>query len=331
MNVDNLVQLTRGELRSNPSISAIENFTYDANAIRQGDVYVAVDKSQSGVDLAVKNGAYAVLYDKELKISDDEIAWIQVESIEMAIMRLMRFQSSYKKLHFVALSYIQEELLASFRKLNNSYILPSNPLEAFLTIMKAGDESFIFCSNLSILQKVAPVHESVWTETKVQNLSQGSLFISSFVHEGELYQSIPISPLFLPAVCGVLSFLKSKKISFSLENIKSVEHFEPLFIDKFFCPKSFGQTRRALVIESDEELFIYEVKMLLKFLPVKDFIICKPKKVKLDIDVTYNYTDESYLKMLNDYKFRYALVLGDRYKIEQALIEKDKKRYPSLF
>lgn len=331
MNVDNLVQLIRGELHSKPSIRAVENFCYDASAIARGDIYMAIDRTQSSVNLAIKNGAYAILYDIDLEITDKEIAWIKVCSIEMSIMRLMRFQSSYKKFIFVALSFLQEEILKSFKQLKNAYILPSNPLDAFLTIMKAPKKSYIFCSNAPMLQKVAPVHESIWTETKVQDLSKGSLFISNFVHQGDFYQNIPISPIFIPAMCGVLSFLKAHNLTSLYANIKPLEHFEPLFIDKFFSPRPFGQTRRALIIESNEELFIYAAKQLSKFLGGKNFITCKPKKSKLNFQTTYSYTDESYLKMLNTYKFTYALVLGNKLAIEQALIKEENERYPTLF
>lgn len=331
MNIDNLVQLIRGELYSKPSVSGVENFCYDPNAITRGDIFMAVDRTQSSVDLAVKNGAYAILYDRELKISDKEIAWIKVDSIEMSIMRLMRFQSSYKKFVFVALSFLQEEILKAFRQLKNAYILPTNFIEAFLTIMKAPKGSYIFCSSPLMLQKVAPVHESIWTETKVQNVSRGSLFISSFVHQGELYQNIPMSPIFIPAMCGILNFLKSHNLEYVVENMKSLEHFEPLFIDKFFSPQPFGQTRRALIVESDEELFVYEAKILQKTVSSTSFITCKPKKSSLNFQATYNYTDESYLKMLNDYKFTYALVLGDKIAIENALLKEEKERYPTLF
>lgn len=331
MNIDNLVQLIRGELYSKPSVSAVENFCYDPNSVKQGDIYMAIDRDQNSVTLAIKNGAYAILYDRELEISDKEIAWIRVDSIEMSIMRLMRFQSSYKKFVFVALSPLQEAILKTFRNLKNLFLLPTNPLEAFMTIMKAPKKSYVVCSNPIMLQKVAPVHESIWTETDVENLSRGSIFVSSFIHRGEFYQNIPISPLFIPAICGVLSFLKDNSLSHSLENIKPFEHFEPLFIDKLFSLRPFGQTRRALIVESDERLFAYEAKMLLKLLPEQSFITCKPKSVQLGFDATYSYRDESYLKMINDYKFRYALVLGDKSAIEQALIKKDKERYPTLF
>lgn len=331
MTIENLAQLTRGEVLTKPSISLFEGFCFEAEKTQRGDLFIALDRSSESIQTAITQGAYGVMIDDEFKITDQEIAWIKVQNINMALMRLMRFQSSYKKLKFVAVSSLQESILNSICFSQNTLILPKTPLEAFLQIMKIEDNSYVFCADELILQKIAPIHESIFTERNTTNQKNGSIFISSFIHENEYYQKLPISPLFIPALSGILTFLKKNEIEFSLENFKPIENFEPIFVDASIFPQSFGSTRRALIVESNIELFKFEAKSLLKILPPNHLLICKPIDSKSTMDANFLYKQESDLKELRSYSFKYALILGDKERLIQALIKEEAKRYPSLF
>lgn len=331
MTIENLVGLTRGEILTEPNVSAFEGFCFDAMKVQRGDLFIALDRTSESIDTAISQGAYGVLIDDDFTITDKEIAWIKVQNINMALMRLMRFQSSYKKLVYVAISSLQENILKSMALAPNTLILSKIPLEAFMQIMNIEDNSYVFCSSESTLQKIAPIHESIFTERNTTNQKNGSIFISSFIHENEYYQKVPISPLFVPALSGILSFMKKNKIEFSLEHFQPIANFQPIFVDTSIFPKPFGSTRRALIVESNEELFKFEAKLLLKMLPPNYLLICKPIKSKSNMDANFLYKHESDLKELSSYSFRYALILGDKEALIQALMKEEIKRYPSLF
>ncbi len=331
MTFENLIGLTRAELLTSPTISSFENFCFEPEKVQRGDLFIAFNKSDEAIKTAVENGAYGILCDEKLEIIDKEIAWIKVQSINMALMRLMRFESSYKKLVFISVSLLQANMLKSLVLPKNTCILSTVPLKAFNQIMKIENNSFVFCSDDLLLQKIAPIHECIFTQRNVTTQKNGSIFFSSFIYGDEYYNKIPISPIFIPAFCGVLDFLKKSQIEFSLENFKPIQNFEPIFVDASICPQSFGETRRALIVESDEELFVYEVKTLLKILPQNHLLICKHIDSKCSMEVNFLYKREEDLKQLSDYRFKYALVLGDKESISQTLLSQKTKRYPSLF
>ncbi len=329
MTFENLTGLIRGELLTAPAISSFEDFCFEAHKINRGDLFVAFNTEQ--IEQAVENGAYGILFDDEdINISDNEIAWIKVQNINMALFRLMRFESSYKKLNFVSVSLLQKNMLKNI-SLSNSIILPKNTLEAFKSIMKAPQKSFVFCSDDLYLQKIAPVHECIFKQKHIAVQKNGSIFSSSFIFENEYYHKIPISPIFISSFCGIIKFLKDKNIDFSLDVFKPIENFDPIFVDASIQPQSFGETRRALIVESDEELFCFEAKALLKTLPPNHLLICKPIDSKVKMEANFLYKSEDELKQLSEYNFKYALVLGDRQTILDALLKYQTKRYPSLF
>ncbi len=331
MTFDNLLGLTRGEFLVKPSISSFENFCFDADKIQRGDLFIAFDKSDSALQTAIENGAYGILCDEELNILDKEIAWIKVQNINMALFRLMRFESSYKKLIFVYVSFLQENILNSMSLPKNAIILKKSTLKAFNQIMKAKDDTFIFCSDDLYLQKIAPVHECIFTQRNTAVQKNGSIFESSFIFENRYYNKIPISPIFIPSLCGILSFLHKYNIEFDLQNFKPILNFDPIFVDTSISPRNFGDTRRALIVEYDQDLFEFEAKRLFKILAPNTLLTCKPIKSKSKLEVNFLYKHEQNLKELHAYNFRYALILGDKEKILQALSIGQNKRYPSLF
>lgn len=331
MRVENLAELSRGEIVSNPSVSAFNGFSYDCQKVKSGDLFIAFDRSAKSIEQAIQNGAYGILFDDEFEVTDREIAWIKVQNINMAIMRLMRFQSSYKKLNFVAVSVLQESILKSMSLPKNTLILPEKLIDAFIVIMNIEIKSYVFCADELALQKISPVHDSIFTERKTTIQKNGSIFSSSFIHENEYYQKVAISPLFIPALSGILSFLKKKSLSFSLDNFQPIENFEPIFVDSDIKPQPFGTTRRALIVEFDVELFKYEAKSLLKILPQNNLLICKPINSVSTMDANFLYKNEKDLKELRSYNFKYALILGDKQKLLEELTKDEQRRYPSLF
>ncbi len=330
MTFENLIGLIRGKLLTKPSVSSFENFCFNENKVQRGDLFIAYEKNDEEIGLAVQNGAYGVICERDMQICDEEIAWIKVSNIQMTLFRLMRYESSLKKLNFISITKLQANMLSSITLPKNAFVLSNEPKKAFRQIIKAQNSDFIFCANEIYLQKIAPSYESILNQAGVVTQKNGSIFVSSFIHNDKYYQKLPIPPLFIPHLCGILSFLDKKKIKFSLENFKPINNFEPIFVDSLLYPKEFGMSSRALIIESNESLFLYEAQSLLKSLPQNQLLICKHINSSVKMEANFLYKDEKDLKDLMRFNFKYALILGDKNKILET-ISKQKKQYPSLF
>jgi len=88
MKIEDIINLTEGVLTNTPKVHAIEAATVYPSKVDQGDLFFS--SSQEEIDKAIKNGAYAIVYDNnEIIKKDDEIAWIKVSDIQLAALSVM--------------------------------------------------------------------------------------------------------------------------------------------------------------------------------------------------------------------------------------------------
>ncbi|WP_121022246.1 hypothetical protein [Helicobacter vulpis] len=88
MHVAEVVEITRGVLKSAPCVRAFSHVSTDPKNT-QGGLFIALHPQDIAQALAC--GAYGVLYDQDMGISDPEIAWIFVPQVAKALERLLRY------------------------------------------------------------------------------------------------------------------------------------------------------------------------------------------------------------------------------------------------
>ncbi len=98
MTVSSLVDVIHGRLLNDPAINRVEAIRIDARKVRRGDCFFAF--FDEDIDLALANGAYAVVLTRPRDAMDDETAWIQVEAIQDAILLLLRYLLSSRDIRF---------------------------------------------------------------------------------------------------------------------------------------------------------------------------------------------------------------------------------------
>lgn len=331
MRFANILSLTRGVMLTNPLVSSFSGYSCDAYKTQRANLYIDIQKSYQLVQIAIQKGAYGIITDENYSLDDNEIAYIKVPKIRTALIQLMRYESAIKKLKFAFVDLIQENILRHICIYKSVNFMSNSLMQSFTNIQKADECAFMFCTDLYLLEKIAPEFTKIKTPKHVTLQKNGSIFTSSFIHENEYYQKVPISPIFAYSFCGIISFLKKNEIKYSLESFKQIEHFEPIFVDIFIHPQSFGSTRRALIVESCAELFEYEFNELKNHFSKNTFLTCKKKNHSSTLQVDFEYENEKDLKNLSNYDFKYALVLGDKISIEEALRVNKNKKYPSLF
>ncbi|WP_120951544.1 hypothetical protein [Helicobacter sp. L8] len=88
MHVAEVVEITRGVLKGAPCVHAFSHISTDPKDTR-GGLFVALQPHN--IACALENGAYGVLCDQDITISDSEIAWIVVPQVVKALERLLRY------------------------------------------------------------------------------------------------------------------------------------------------------------------------------------------------------------------------------------------------
>ncbi|WP_260952482.1 ferrochelatase [Campylobacter sp. RM16187] len=316
MNIENLRRLINAEVLNKPSVSSVLNFAFEAKNIRHGYAYIGINANEDEIKEAISNGAYAVIIEDDFEVIDKEIAFLKVDSLSVALMRLMRFESSYKNLKFYSINCVQKAILKRTSLPKHANILPIDTKELFLKIINADKNDIFFSDDIKILSKIAPFYDTVWTDTQAKAINKGSIFFTSIICDDVYYQNLAIPKAFKGFLSGLIRHLNKNQISFKMGDLRGIEHFEPVFVDRNFKITPFGASFRAFIVESDDELFEMEANFLRK--NFKDSVeICAPKNYKTKIDPTFIFNDIAELKQLKD--FRYAIVKCQKQELEAML------------
>lgn len=89
MRLEKILDILYGSLLNKPYISSFLSISCEISAVKNGALFFAFNNDD--IDLAIKNGAYGIVFNGESDISDNEIAWIKVDSMDKSIFRLIRY------------------------------------------------------------------------------------------------------------------------------------------------------------------------------------------------------------------------------------------------
>ncbi|PSM51808.1 hypothetical protein CBLAS_1239 [Campylobacter blaseri] len=320
MTIQNLIRVINAKLINEPFISAVEGFTFNLKDVKPKSAFIAINASEEDVKKAIELGAYAIIFDSNFKASNKEIAFIKVENINNALFKLMKFISALKSIRFVYVTNLQINILKHSIFNKNIMFASSNNEELFNNVVNAKNNTMFFSQNIEIITKITQAYEKINPNCKVNLNLEGSIFYSNFYYKDEHYR-LNFPQIFLPEIYGILEFMDKNSIDIKFKDLRNLEHFEPIFVDRFYNVKNYGESYRAFIIENDEYLFLKEGEFL-KSKFKEGIITFAPKYKNIKSDITYDKLDE--LKI--DFNFRYALVFGNKQEILDMLCVKEKEK-----
>lgn len=259
MNISSIIDIIDGELQNFPSISFIYNIKTDAKKVIEGDLYLS--KNLKDTQLAIKNGAFAVVYDFKIDILDNEIAWIKVSSINEALIRLFRFKFSTFNLDVFYCDKVTFDLINIYKTLNKKIKMISSNLENCVKIIENINEDEIFiCSNEDLVKSIYPKYKPFYNEIyEINNLIEHSLFETSFSYKEKYFHKLKISSLYINQFLSVYNFFN---LELDLQKLIRLEHFKPIFVDKYLNIIEFGKSNKVIVCQKNLELIVNEIKYL---------------------------------------------------------------------
>ncbi|MDF1881395.1 hypothetical protein JHD50_08800 [Sulfurimonas sp. MAG313] len=264
MNLANVRALVEGHLANSPSITAFEEVHYEASKIRRGDLFVAITHEE--IDEAISNGAYGVLFDKPTQISDQEIAWIKVDDVENALLRLLRFHVMQKSPQAFYCDEISLKLASQIITGRDLLVLDKTLKEHIQALYQIQENQLILFSKNTIDEQLfidaKPISKVFSSEIIIV---EQTLFETSFIYNDTYYERQLLSPFFISYLESILHFFKQNKVSFQLRNFTPINHFQAVFTNIHFQVKDFGKSDNVLIFESDFKL----VKEQIQFLKAK--------------------------------------------------------------
>jgi len=320
MRLQNLLSLTGATLMSEPVVTQIDSIILQPQKVRRGDLFVAYDASQ--IPLAVANGAYAVLYENDIPVTDPEIAWLRVAAVSEALVRLLRFHLLEKALHVVSCDDVSLAVAAQMFRDERCYVLEKSLKAAFYDLWELPEQGWVFVperkqyEDLFVQLQPLPQHTSL-----AADITEQTLFETSFVLDDVYYDRMQLSPFFLPYLVRLYGFAKAHGLGFQVTGMQGSTHFVPVFVGNDLRVKTFGQGGKVLIFEPDLSLLLEEI----------DFIRAEAKWAKIiyllpassaekfgDNDAFLPYeTQEDIMQLLKTVPFHFALVGGQ----DKSLLE----------
>ncbi len=321
MRIENLVYLVGGELKSSPCVSEIKGFSFDSNSIKRGDLFFA--KNKKDINRAVQNGAYAVLFEGWTQITDSEIAWIKVEDLELAALKLLRFFIIQKSMPIFKLSSLEYNIAKELSNEKEILFIKKDFIKALIDFFKK-ETKLILISDTDSLKKLSLDYNET-NISKRMSIIKRYIFETSFIYDNIYYERVHISPIFLEEFNKVLNLLDESYIDFNIKNIENLNHFKPFFIDNRFSLKEFGKSDKVIIIEKDYTLLERERNFLENNAKWAKKIYISDKKTEGFI---FEKRFDKIREILYNERFNFALIAKNEFKLEDLEIKKTRN---SLF
>ncbi len=313
MRLENVLALTQGSLTNDPFITSFDGVTFDAKKVKRGNLFIAYDPSS--IKEAVFNGAYGIVFDKPTQISDSEIAWIKVDSVENALLRLLRFHLLNKEFDVYRCDPVTLKLAQQIMTPYNFLALSGSVQELFKELWQCDDKkTILFSSELTESTLFATFSQLPRSEVGHIEIIEQTLFETSFIYDNVFYERQSLSPFFTPYLEQLLNFLKTKNIDFRLRPFEPIDHFQPIFTNTAFKACDFGTSERVLIFEPSLSLIPAQIDFLEKEALWAKTIYLLPDFVKVDVEhlpYIYFYADtDEIFDILKTGDFHFALIAG---------------------
>jgi len=318
----NFASLVDGKLLNEPSIASFENIVYDVKKVSTGDLFIG---KKSDIKEAIKNGAYGIA-SSSLVVKDEEIAWIEVDSIKKIKQKLLRYYIVQSGLQVLLLS---EEECAMLELLTNKTSLLSlhgDNQEIFKKLNHSSCLKLIITRDKKLLDDIGI--EPFEPETKVAiDVVKHTVFLTTFRYKENFYKDVKFPTLFLDNLTYILSSLDTLDIEYNIYNLNFIDAFKPIFLDSYFKIKPFGQSTKVIICINNKKIF----KLALKYIQ-KNASWANISKITPDgMNGDYNYNKYHDIYKIDISSFNYILLYDEDAKFEEYLIKKESMSQKSLF
>jgi hypothetical protein len=323
----NFISLIDGKLLNEPQITSFNNIAYKLKDIKSGDLFIG---KNSEVKKAIDLGAYGVV-STNLRVTDDEIAWIEITDIHTTKLKILRYSIIKSNLPVILLSDVEYQILLKITSCSNTLLLTLEDHNVLNKLKYPQDLQFIVSTSSKDLDKL-DVKAVSWEYHHSIDVIKHTLFLTTFKYNNTLYSDIRFSKLFIENLNKVLNILDYLKLDYNIQNLNFIDHFKPIFIDSNFHIKPFGKSTQALILEHDKKLLKSIINFLVKYASWANIALVKPQKLSVDLSIeTYTYQSFSDINSLDISNLNFVVILDPDIKYEKYLIKRLDKIQNSLF
>lgn len=312
MKISSIVDIVDGELLNSPSISFINNISSDANKVKTSDMFIA--KNIEDLKIALQNGAYAVIFEKDFEVIDNEIAFIKVKNLELALLKIVRYKLSTLKIKSYFCTDETFDMLKLYQNNHTKpiFLISKNIEKTFKFIDDIKDGDILISKNKKLLESIYPdskEFEKKLDENSIKNLIKHSLFELSFSYKDIYFSKLRLSKIYLNSFLNIYDFFKG---NIDISKLKLYSNFKAIFIDKDFQPIESGKSDSFIICQTNKNLIPIEIAYLKnEFKYAKTIFISKYKISFLDEKEQIIINNIEDLKnILKNLKFNCVYLIG---------------------
>ena len=312
MKISSIVDIVDGELLNSPSISFINNISSDANKVKTSDMFIA--KNIEDLKIALQNGAYAVIFEKDFEVIDNEIAFIKVKNLELALLKIVRYKLSTLKIKSYFCTDETFDMLKLYQNNHTKpiFLISKNIEKAFKFIDDIKDGDILISKNKKLLESIYPdskEFEKKLDENSIKNLIKHSLFELSFSYKNIYFSKLRLSKIYLNSFLNIYDFFKG---NIDISKLKLYSNFKAIFIDKDFQPIESGKSDSFIICQTNKNLIPIEITYLKnEFKYAKTIFVSKYKISFLDEKEQIIINNIEDLKnILKNLKFNCVYLIG---------------------
>jgi len=309
MQITALTDIVEGKLLNTPSISFVTQIHTNLAKVNEGDAFFATEVED--IPKAIDKGAFAIIYEFETDIVDNEIAWIQADNLEKAICNILRFNLLKHNIKYIHTNKVFFKLLNTFKSKELSYIvtLKDNLFSDFELLNSIIEDKIVFGTNYDFLELIGADILSLENKIyNVKNLTSHSLFETSFSYKDKFFDKIKIPTVYINDLLQQLELFEYKV---DLKRLNSFNLFKPIFINKSNQIVQFGQTNRFIIANEDKDICDIEISYL------KEHYSYANIKV---IDTTY-YDEDAIFNYIKNNNFNALYLCGTNHKTIIRILE----------
>ncbi|MGJ0332438.1 peptidoglycan synthetase [Aliarcobacter cryaerophilus] len=312
MKISSIVDIVDGELLNSPSISFINNISSDSNKVKTSDMFIA--KNIEDLKIALQNGAYAVIFEKDFEVIDNEIAFIKVKNLELALLKIVRYKLSTLKIKSYFCTDETFDMLKLYQNNHTKpiFLISKNIEKAFKFIDDIKDGDILISKNKKLLESIYPdskEFEKKLDENSIKNLIKHSLFELSFSYKDIYFSKLRLSKIYLNSFLNIYDFFKG---NIDISKLKLYSNFKAIFIDKDFQPIESGKSDSFIICQTNKNLIPIEIAYLKnEFRYAKTIFVSKYKISFLDEKEQIIINNIEDLKnILKNLKFNCVYLIG---------------------
>ncbi|MGX3011067.1 hypothetical protein ACWIUD_05835 [Helicobacter sp. 23-1044] len=242
MFLDDFVEIIGGKVCNATQAHLLGNVTTHLHRIMRGDIFILRDKGE--LDEAINRGAYAIVSEVYCEISDEWVAFILVENLEVALHKFAKYAKLTNGIEIFALDSANFALArAMARDKNIAFARDIFELVEVLHFrMIFIDFEVIFFDAESIKN----------TRNFIFKINYQTLFELKIEYENKLYELV-LPSIFISNLNDIMYFFKMRHIDFKINFDEDL--LLPIFINTSAQKSHYGQSMRFIYASKNMDLF----------------------------------------------------------------------------